>query len=62
VTLPDCPQCDAASSLTAVSAEPRGVRVCYCSVCGKQCRVDANGAIVHAADVRDLSGHVIDGP
>lgn len=59
---PDCPHCDAANTLEAERAEPRGVRVCWCSCCGQRCRVDADGAVVHVPDVRDVQGHMIDGP
>jgi hypothetical protein len=57
--LPDCACCDAVASLTAVRVEPRGVRVCFCTVCAKTCRVNAAGAIIHLPDVRDISGNVM---
>lgn len=46
--LPDCPRCDAAGTLAAVRAEPRGVKVCECSCCSAIVRVNADGAVIHA--------------
>ncbi len=46
-TLPDCPSCDARATLNAVHSEGKGILVCVCSCCGKQCRVNEFGEIVH---------------
>jgi hypothetical protein len=64
MTLPDCPHpgCDANQTLSAFRSEPRGVRVCVCSCCGKECRVDAAGAVVWLPDVRDVQGVVMYDP
>lgn len=45
--LPDCPHCNNMSTLTPARAEPRGVKVCVCSWCGKTCRINAAGAVIH---------------
>jgi Zn ribbon nucleic-acid-binding protein len=45
--LPDCPQCNATSTLMPARVEPRGVKVCSCSSCGTTCRVNADGAVIH---------------
>ena len=45
--LPDCPSCDASATLDAVHSEGRGIIVCICSCCGKQCRVNADNKVVH---------------
>jgi Zn ribbon nucleic-acid-binding protein len=47
--LPDCPHCSETSTLTPTRAEPRGVKVCSCSCCGHKCRVNADGAVIHAS-------------
>lgn len=59
MTLPDCPRCDCHQTLSAVRSEPRGVRVCECSCCSAVVRVNAEGAVIHAPDVRDVNGIVM---
>ena len=54
--LPDCIFCDANQSLQAERVEPNGVLVCLCSCCAKQCRVNADGLVIHTPDARDASG------
>jgi hypothetical protein len=46
--MPDCPHCSADQTLEAYRVEMRGVKVCTCSCCGKECRVSAAGVIVHS--------------
>lgn len=60
--LPDCPHCDSARTLSAERAEPRGVRVCWCDSCGKQCRVNVDGAVIHTERKIDTQGNSITGP
>lgn len=60
--LPDCPSCDSASTLEAERSEGYGVRVCWCSSCGKKCRVNADGQVVHQEPVTDISGNQMFGP
>ena len=57
----DCPHCSAANTLTKVRVEPNGVLVCLCSCCAKLCRVNAEGAVIHTPDKRDVNGTVMDG-
>lgn len=59
--LPDCPHCDGADTLEPMEVESRGVVVAQCSCCSKRCRINADGEIVHRADVRDVSGVVMEG-
>lgn len=59
--LPDCPFCDANHSLKAERVEGNGVFVCVCTCCAKQCRVSADGAVIHS-DKRDISGTVVTDP
>ncbi len=56
MTIPDCPYCDSDESMKACRAEPRGVKVCECSTCGRQCRVSADGHVIHRPDVGDAGG------
>lgn len=56
--LPDCPNCDSAWTLEVAREEPHGVRVCLCTVCAKECRVNAHGRILPDIE-RDISGNVI---
>lgn len=65
MTLPDCPNCDANQTLSAVRADRHGLRWCECSCCGLTALVNAAGVVVWKAiqpDVRDVNGVVIDGP
>lgn len=58
--LPDCPRPGCGhleTTLTVERIEPKGVRVCSCSCCGQRCRVNADGAVVHVPDRRDVSGN-----
>lgn len=57
VKLPDCPHCDSAATLEAESSEGYGVKRCWCNSCGKKCRVNADGEIVHQDRVTDIRGN-----
>lgn len=58
--LPDCPRCDSDRTLSATRSEPRGVRVCECSCCSAIVRVNVDGAVIHAPDLRDVNGIVME--
>ncbi len=58
--LPDCPFCSSNQTLRAERVEGNGVFVCVCTCCAKQCRVSADGAVIHS-DKRDISGTMIYG-
>mgnify|MGYP001576218729 CR=1 FL=1 len=59
-TLPDCPHCAAANTLTAVRADVRGLRWCECSCCGKECLVEPSGEIRADPPKTDVSGNAMD--
>ena len=55
MTLPDCPHCHAAETLTAISQEA-GVTLAECSCCSKMCRVDVWGDVVRYVEKGVISG------
>ncbi len=61
IPMPQCPYCDAADTLKAERVEGNGVFVCVCTCCAKQCRVNADGVVIHS-DKRDLGGIVMTDP
>ena len=53
------PFCDAADSLEVARQEPYDVRVCVCTVCAKECRVNSRGRILPTIE-QDIRGVPMD--